>query len=194
MLDFDFAWRRRFGDERLRAMELGALPRDNRWVRLHSLPESKRYAESEDEYRELLRRYFGALDELRGAEEVLTVVTFSFAFSTSSRPVRRTTLLAELLPRPRYWRSVSEGYAEDEEQIWAHAYVHKVHRDAPELRELYRLVADDRTGDVIVTDPDVSWVHCPYDGGADLVLQSPAERDRVSALFKEWRSPCDHGL
>lgn len=192
--DFDAAWRRRFGGERLRAMELGASTRDDRWVRMHSLPESKRYADSDEEYGELLRRYFVELDELRGEEAVLTVVTFSFAFSTSSRPVRRASLLAELLPRPRYWRSVSEGYPENEEQIWAHAYVHKLHRNAPALRELYRLVADDRTGDVIVTGSEVTWVQCPYDGGADLVLESPAQRDRVSELFAEWRSPWDHGL
>ncbi len=191
--EFDAAWRHNFGAT-LRAMELRNGSRHSRWVRLHSLPESKRYAETEAEYEELLRRYFAVLDELRGEDEVLTVVTFAFSISTSPRPVRRTSLLADLLPQPRYWRSVSEGYDQDEEQAWAHAYLHRVHRDAPVLRELFKVVADDRTGDVVVTDSYATWVHCPYDGGSDLILRSPAERDRVSEMFTEWRSPWEHGL
>ena len=40
----------------------GVVP--ERWVRFHSLPESKRYAESEDEEAEVLRRHLTLLDEL----------------------------------------------------------------------------------------------------------------------------------
>lgn len=192
--EFDVAWKLRFGHGAVRGFELAAARRGGTWVRMHSLPESKRYAESDAEYEELLRRYFVVLDELRGEEEVLIVVTCGYSFSTSSRPIRRTSLLADLLPRPRYWRSASEGYPEGEEQGWAHMYLNCVHRDAPALIELLRCVADDRTGEVMVTTPTVTWVHHPYDGGTDLILESPAERDRVSELFAEWRSPRDDGL
>ncbi|MCA0155827.1 hypothetical protein LB823_06420 [Tsukamurella sp. M9C] len=193
LAEFDGAWRRSFGDAPLRAIDMrGAFSRN--WVRLHSLPESKRYADTQEEYDELLRRYFAVLDELRAGEGVLTVLTCAFSFSTSPRPVRRSSLLAGLLPRPRYWRSVSEGEEAGEEQVWTHLYVHRVRRTAPALRDLFRAAADDRTGDVMVTGSAVNWVHCPYDGGADLILKSPDERDRVSNLFAEWRSPWDHGL
>lgn len=191
--EFDAAWTRILGDTPLRAIDLRGV-HNSRWVRLHSLPGSKRYADTEEEYAELLRRYFAVLDELRGDEEILTVVTCSFSFAMSPRPVRRSSLLTGLLPRPRYWRSVSEGEDEGEEQAWAHLYVHRVHRHAPALRELFRAVADERAFDVMVTDSAVSWVHHPYDGGSDLILATPAERDRVSELFAQWRSPWDHGL
>ncbi|MCJ0874668.1 hypothetical protein [Streptomyces sp. AP-93] len=36
----------------------------DRWVRFHSLPESKRYAEDEAEYAVLLNRYNTVLDDL----------------------------------------------------------------------------------------------------------------------------------
>jgi hypothetical protein len=38
----------------------------SRWVRFHSLPESKRYPENEDEYLEVLRRHIVVLQELCG--------------------------------------------------------------------------------------------------------------------------------
>ncbi|WP_438947239.1 DUF3885 domain-containing protein [Tsukamurella conjunctivitidis] len=181
--EFDAAWRKRFGDLPRSAQDLRSPP-GGWWVRLHSLPESKQYPDSDEEYAELLRRDFAMLDELRGREEVLTVVTR--AYSNSSRPVRRSTAIANLLPRPRYWRSVSEGYPNDEEQIWAHLYLHCVRRDAPVLHELFRLVAEWGVPEVVLTGSTWAWQHCPYDGGSDLMLETEAECDRVTELFAAW--------
>jgi len=43
-----------------------ALP--DRWLRIHSLPDSKRYAETADEYAELLRRHNEVVSEILGAD------------------------------------------------------------------------------------------------------------------------------
>ena len=45
----------------------------DRWVRFHSLPESKRHAESPDEYDEILRRHRTVLRELHGSDDVSTL-------------------------------------------------------------------------------------------------------------------------
>ncbi|WP_406272620.1 hypothetical protein OHT93_23800 [Streptomyces sp. NBC_00191] len=45
----------------------------DRWVRFHSLPESKRYPESEDEYAVVLDRYNTVLDELFAGTDVFVV-------------------------------------------------------------------------------------------------------------------------
>ena len=47
----------------------------DRWVRFHSLPESKRYPESEDEYAIVLHRYNTVLDELFAGQEVFVVTS-----------------------------------------------------------------------------------------------------------------------
>ncbi|WP_425429162.1 DUF3885 domain-containing protein, partial [Tsukamurella tyrosinosolvens] len=76
--EFDAAWRTKFGDSPRCAQDLRS-PAVGWWVRLHSLPESKQYPDSNEEYAEALRRDFAILDELRGREEVLTVVTRAYS-------------------------------------------------------------------------------------------------------------------
>ena len=53
------------------------------WVRFHSLPGAKRYAEDDSEYAEILRRHHVLLGEMAGADEVLVV---TIAWSGSRRP------------------------------------------------------------------------------------------------------------
>lgn len=45
----------------------------DRWVRVHSLPESKRYADSAAEYDEILRRHRTILRELHGSDDFHTL-------------------------------------------------------------------------------------------------------------------------
>ncbi|MCX4586630.1 hypothetical protein [Streptomyces sp. NBC_01481] len=52
----------------------------DRWVRFHSLPESKRYPESEDEYAIVLDRYNTILDELFAGTDVF-VVTMDWSYT-----------------------------------------------------------------------------------------------------------------
>ncbi|MEN3541322.1 hypothetical protein AAH991_39875, partial [Microbispora sp. ZYX-F-249] len=70
------AWRTRWGGDPI-AYELRDRHAD-RWVRFHSLPESKRYAETEDEYEIILDRHHRVLAEL-GAEDGLYVIAGYFA-------------------------------------------------------------------------------------------------------------------
>ncbi|BDD80800.1 hypothetical protein TPB0596_05630 [Tsukamurella pulmonis] len=182
--EFDAAWQSSFGGRPPYAHWLPSYHYE-RWLRLHSLPESKQYPDTEAEYEVLLDRYFAEIDELHGDDEWLWVVTFSSSFTR--RPVRRRAALVDLMPRPRLWRTIIEEDCEEDEEdlIWTHLYLNQVHRDADELRQLLRLVADAGVP-VIVTGSDVTWADCPYDGGADLILPTVAERDRIADRFKQW--------
>ncbi|WP_168714593.1 hypothetical protein [Streptomyces sp. A0592] len=41
---------------------------------------------------------------------------------------------------------------------------------------------------IFVTDPGLTRIHHPYDGGADVVLPAPGERDRLRELHSAWLS------
>lgn len=62
------------------------------------------------------------------------------------------------------------------------------------LDPLLRLVADDGTGEVVVTDDRLRWLVHPYDGGVDVVTGSSAERDRLRDLHHDWLSRHPGGL
>lgn len=60
--------------------------------------------------------------------------------------------------------------------------------------ELLRAVADDALAGVFVTDTGLQRVHHPYDGGADVILTTPAERDLLRAKHADWLSSRPSGL
>ncbi|MCS3781311.1 DUF3885 domain-containing protein [Tsukamurella ocularis] len=146
--------------------------------------ESKRYPDTEAEYGVLLTRYLAELDELRAGADDLWVVTCSY--SSAARPVRRSAALVGLLPRARLWRSFTEDDEDEEYRIWTHHYLSVVHRDGGGLPRLLRLVADELVSGVMITVPAATWVHHPYDGGADLILRTTAERDGIAGTFIDW--------
>ncbi|MFC8871519.1 hypothetical protein ACFUAC_28400 [Streptomyces sp. NPDC057148] len=39
---------------------------------------------------------------------------------------------------------------------------------------------------MFLTDTGLRRIHHPYDGGADVVLATPAERDRFANRYVEW--------
>jgi hypothetical protein len=46
----------------------------------------------------------------------------------------------------------------------------------------------DGAGLVGIADPELAWLYCPYDGGADVLLGSEAERDALKARHAAWLS------
>jgi len=60
----------------------------DRWVRFHSLPESKRYASDEIERRTILHRHYTVLGELFSGADVL-IMTSKFSFGPQPEPRTR---------------------------------------------------------------------------------------------------------
>jgi len=165
----------------------------DRWVRFHSLPGSKRYPEREDEYAIVLHRYNTVLDELFAGTEVF-VVTVDWS-DTLTGPAIQPEPRRTLHPSGVHWWTESDEDDPDPEfhthtrlyadrRPWQHGCV-----DA-----LLRAVADDTLAELFVTDTDLRRIHHPYDGGADIILTTPAERDRLRAKHTDWLSSLPTGL
>lgn len=56
------------------------------------------------------------------------------------------------------------------------------------------VVADDELGNVIISPMDLRWFYHPYDGGADVILPSTADRDRLRDRHRDWLSSQPSGL
>jgi hypothetical protein len=165
----------------------------DRWVRFHSLPGSKRYPEGEDEYAIALHRYNTVLDELFSREEVY-VVTTDWS-GTPDGPAAFPTPRRELHPNGVHWWTESD---EDDPDPAFHTHTRLYADRRPWQRggldALLRAVADEALVEVFVTDTELRRIHHPYDGGADVVLATPGERDRLRGCHVDWLSSHPSGL
>ena len=188
----DKYWTQTIGD----AQPIAHLFRDShraRWVRFHSLPESKRYAESEFEWTTLLERHNAVISSLASDGSNLELLTTNWSGVDSPRQPHER--FSELNLPYEHWRTVAmhELDGDPEPNYW-HVFRSTVTWARHALDNVIRLVADDYISNVMILDPTDSWLIHPYDGGMDVVLGSTAERDDLSRKFNDWRSSRSDGL
>jgi hypothetical protein len=166
-------------------------PLRSRWLRIHSLSESKRYAETEDEYSEILTRQNAVASEILGFESRTIFFAhawgnnedFSVAFSefdwAKSIGLPEASLVAF---------DLSEG---DEHLVvggcrlqWRNGGWNGLIRD----------VADDRLGSVVLLNPASGEIYAPYDGGADVFLNNAQRTTELRDRWAPWLSKHPRGL
>jgi hypothetical protein len=157
------------------------------WVRCHSLPESKRYAESDAEYATVLRRHHSVLDELAASGDCFVIAA---GFGSEDLSAGRLSLL----PAATYWRTVTEPDDPEPEPVVAQLYVSLMRYPSSELDDVLISAADWQLAWTIVAPPDLHWLYHPYDGGADVIAPSSLERDRLKGKFARWLSKHPAGL
>lgn len=166
------------------------------WVRFHSLPESKRYADTPEEYEEIERRHLTVLDELRGSssEEDLLVLVSTWSRRRAPRtyaPAGVTTPLAwhwrsDALEDNRRWSRHVWGLTFESLDLWS--------TEASSFRTLLKAVADEEVHNVIIAPPSLDWLYHPYDGGADVIAQTTERRDALRDTHSAWLSTYMFGL
>ncbi len=166
----------------------------DRWVRFHSLPDSKRYAENEAEYVTVLDRHNHVLGELAKDGEYVALLTADY--SSSENPIRSNVKLVELDPGALPWRSIPFHEFEDDfskKNYW-HVFVSQQCWTPGRFDGLIRLVADDFFANIMIVPLDCKWLLHPYDGGMDVILESIEVRNLLRAQFSEWLSVHPSGL
>jgi len=159
------------------------------WVRFHSLPESKRYAESPAEHAELQARHLAVASTLFSTDEPLYVY--------------RAHLVEERLRGRKKHHIAGRQFKEqaallptcdepiDGERWHVRALVTRWRPDFFEAS--VRLMADWQAGGVSFVSPATSNIFYPYDGGMDVFAFS-IHPDELRARFPGWLSPHPSGL
>ncbi|GAA0950587.1 DUF3885 domain-containing protein [Actinocorallia libanotica] len=173
----------------------------DRWVRFHSLPESKRYAETEAEYGVVLDRHRTLLRAL-GVEDRLCLIAGYFEEAegpASPHPDHPDPDRPDPdRPGPDHpgavpWLTVMP----DERsffEIPLKLYVSEVVYGSATLDPFLRGVADERLGHAIISPPDLRWLYHPYDGGGDVIAATVRERDALKSRYASWLSEHPSGL
>jgi hypothetical protein len=173
------AWQRRFGRIPPIAYVLKwKLP--ERWVRVHSLPKSERYAKTEADWGILVDRHFKVLQAVIDKSSDYFVVTNSFE---RSKPNPVLTNIVHL-------GSFSDG-DEDNREYPIDAYLCTPPKSAAEMAEIFKLAADDELRFFFMQD---GKIFAPYDGGIDIILETLTAANALKSKFGEWLSKEPSGL
>ena len=182
-------WNEQFGKFRPEAHQLKHQFRD-RWVRFHTLPDSKRYPESELEYQEIFRRHNLLLRSVTDLNPILVVVP---EYSENREASQPEINLQALFSMTSPWVTLKQHEDDDPMENYWHLHVAKVAYSGAELNGLFRLVANDEVGNILILCITKNVLYHPYDGGADVILPSSEKRDIVKEKYKEWLSSHPEG-
>ena len=163
----------------------------DRWVRFHSLPESKRYPENEFEYVEVLSRYNKILREHFGLNAQLYVVIPEY--SGSKTPFKPEKKLRKMFRNTEYWKTVDRREEFGGEFYW-HFHAASINYSGYELNALLRLIANDEVANCFVVAESFRSLFHPYDGGSDSILSSMEERNELKEKFCNWLSSHPEGF
>ncbi len=168
----------------------------DRWFRIHSLPESQRYAVTEAEWEILLERQNTIITDVLGPGAKVLLVTGDFNFNEPE-----------------------EVHITEQEQCFSHyAFKHlesiplcKIDADEFNPSDVYRpafaeitwqpnahnallkCIANDEVRAIFVLF-EQSRLVAPYDGGIDIILEDSLARDNYKSKYRDWLSALESGL
>ncbi|WP_454044450.1 DUF3885 domain-containing protein [Cellulosimicrobium sp. Marseille-Q8652] len=160
----------------------------DRWVRFHSLSESRRYAENATDDEEILRRHRTVLHELLGSADSrvwngLHVIGVDWDWRDVAAGWSKRHL-----PGAWPWRISDPDGDDGQSYLWATSDLSEQEIEALLLR------AADGQSHIVIGAHDLSWLYCPYGGGTDVLLPSTVERDALRGRHADWLSSYPGGL
>ena len=152
------------------------------WLRVHSLPDSKRYPETEEERDVVMARYASFGTALLGVKAPCYIV--------------RSQMNEDTLDS-KYWGSFAwtklPRVDESDEDYWS-SWCADAIWCPEEFRVLLADVAEDRDWGVAFVSKVSNSIFAPYDGGSDGFSLDPGLLSRLKVEFQPWLSARSDGL
>ncbi len=164
----------------------------DRWFRIHSLPESKRYADSTDEYKIILDRQNQLINDLIGEESEVAISFGLYTNDITNDSYKELTDFGEFL-KVLTIDLHKERPEEYEDEMYFDIYVKTEKWKNGNRDEILKAIADDEIRAMFVSTSR-KCVIAPYDGGVDVIVDSTEKRDRLKAKYKDWLSDREDGM
>jgi len=164
----------------------------DRWFRIHSLPESKRYAESEDEYKIILNRQNQLINDLIGEESEVAISFGLYRWDLTNDNYKELTDFGEFQKVLRIDLK-KERPEEYEDEMYFDIYVKTEKWENGKRDEILKAIADDEIRAMFVS-PSKKCIISPYDGGVDVIVDSTENRDKLKDKYKDWLSDREDGM
>ena len=164
------------------------------WLRFHSLPASKKYAETPDEWQILLSRQNELAKIVLGEEPCWLVQSHwvtpscTIDIADANDPFRATRELGLLFAFQ--FKDPQEG---EEDKLWnVHALLSEW--SAGKFDAVLRDIAEYRAGPTLWMSSTSGAIFAPYDGGVDLFLSSESTVAALVSAHPDWLSSHPAGL
>ena len=158
----------------------------NRWFRIHTLPESKRYPENPAETTEILRRHNTIISDLLEPNNEFTLILMTF--STQEKPERPDAQFSLEHPEKLEWLRTDL-----DDEIYLHFWISWHVWQPGMLDDLLRHVMNDSLR-FAISSVQKKCVYAPYDGGGDIILELPEQRNTMRGQYSSWLSKHPQGL
>ncbi|MFM6906511.1 MAG: hypothetical protein ACKOUU_10850 [Acinetobacter tjernbergiae] len=167
------------------------------WFRIHSLPESKRYADTPAEYELLLDRHNKIITDCFGENSSIFVVSgHYFSHSRNNKAYDPAFILPykfHLEQEINLKQLNPEDYDDDEEDSFFRPYSIETIWQPNTHNELLKKIADDEVRAFMISF-EQNIIVAPYDGGIDFIIFDETKRNNLKNQYKDWLSPRADGL
>jgi len=163
------------------------------WLRLHSLPESKRYPETNAEQQTLLARHNELADDILGRRGHCWLAQTCWESPDGQK---------DAAPGDRFWPcrdhalSFSYRFVVDEGDHVTHAwkvYAAPARWDHAKFDKLLLAISNWEVAPTLWLAGSGA-VFAPYDGGIDLFLPTLSQVEMLTTKYSDWLSPHPQGL
>jgi len=168
----------------------------DRWFRIHSLPESQRYADTDQEWDILLSRQNKIILDLIGNSKKLFIVTGEYDFDGKFDPPG--FLDNELLEDFKF-KSLKTidmykpGSDEFDKETTYRPFFAEINWEQNKYNNILRSIAIDEMRAFFICI-DKKCLIAPYDGGMDFVLENEKMKEVYKNKYKDWLSLHPEGL
>ena len=165
---------------------------EDRWFRIHSLPNSKRYADTEDEYKIILDRQNNLIEDLIGTGAEIAISFGLYTDDITNNNYKELTDFGEF-SKVLTINLHKERPEEYEDETYFDIYTKIENWNKNDNNEILRAIADDEIRAMIVC-PSKQCIIAPYDGGVDVIVNSIEVRNNLKLKYKDWLSEREDGL
>ncbi len=168
----------------------------DRWFRIHSLPESKRYPDSEEEWRILLNRQNTIITDLLGDNSEVLLVSGDYHSDEHEElyPIENVKSISSINFIPLQLIDLHKYSPDqyDQGQIFRPMFSEQVWQKN-KFDNILKDIADDILR-VFFVSTTKNCLVAPYDGGIDFVLKDTETRNLYKRKYSDWLSEHNDGL
>lgn len=167
-----------------------------RWLRIHSLPDSKRYAENDEEWHILLTRQNEIITDLLGTGMNVLLVTGDYYWGDEKDI--HITVESEIFA-PYSFARMDDIYLNklntanyEETAVYRPAFAETSWNYGTHDQLLREIAVDNMRAFFVSFEKNI--IIAPYDGGIDFILKDVSSKDFYKEKYRHWLSKREDGL